>query len=236
MISPKDPDAFYYIRYLLPSLPSLYLGTSLFILPYYQNMFKMGKEMKEEDYGGKSGFFHLASFAAIILFFILSGTGLLSWKTKYCRDCRNINEVQIELGKAISRAFPEDTRIGTIDAGAVRYFGRRFTFDLLGLTTKNSFACQNEKDRLDALVLMPAWMRPINKNDLEVILIKRTADYRVTSNPLMGRQFIAVGLANTGQLTKELDLPILSRTIRVCLKGFNVEVINRLKASWNDKT
>lgn len=79
--------------------------------------------------------------------------------------------------------------------------------------------------------LMPARMRPIKKNVLEVILIKRTAGYRVTSNPLMGRQFIAVGLAKTGQLIKEFDLSILSRTIRVCLKGFDVEVIDRLKAS-----
>lgn len=228
-VAPNDPGAFYYLRYLLPAVPFFYLGLSLALIHYFHNL-AVKIALKREAHGALSPKFSLFTFSiVIILLLFLSIDGLLSWKTKYAGDCRNINEVQVEIGKAISRAFPQEAVIGTMDAGAVRYFGQRFTYDLLGLNTKNAFSCQNEFDRIDALVIMQAWVHFNIRKELVSLLDKKTDNYQVTSNPLMGRQFIAVCQANSNLPTKELTLPALGRRLKVCLNCFKPEEIAKLR-------
>lgn len=231
ILPPRDPAAYYYIRYLLPAIPPACLGASISL------MFG-GQALWRKTLGKRRAHSPLARYVAcgtvgliFILLCLLTGYGLFFWKEKYSGDCRNINEVQVDLGKAISRSFPEDAKIGTVDAGAIRYFGKRMTLDLIGLNTKNVFDCRNDDARLDGLVLMPAWVRLPHEHNLELILLKRTADYQVTSNPLMGRQFIAVCRKELGRLTQTLDLQIMGRSLKLCLRCYDPAEIELLRRS-----
>jgi len=49
-------------------------------------------------------------------------------------DARNIDEVQVAIGRALSAVPPTQT-VWTLDAGAVRYFGRPFVVDMAALNT-----------------------------------------------------------------------------------------------------
>ncbi len=231
MISPNDPEAFYYLRYFLPSVPLLLIGSVIALAFGLKTTWMRIQTKKGPLTRLQPAIFKLPVGLLIVSVCIQILVGLNYWLSKYTGDCRNINEVQAELGKAISRGFKEDAVVGTIDAGAIRYFGKRKTLDLIGLNTKNLFNCQTEKDRLDALVLMPAWVKLPRQHNLEVIVAKRTLDYRVTSNPLMGRQFIAVCRSKSNQPTQDLEIHVLGRSLRVCLKCFNDQEISQLKLS-----
>lgn len=228
---PRDPAAYYYIRYLLPAIPPACLGASIPLVFGGQALWRKILE-KKKLHSPLDRYIAYGTGGLIVIFLcLLTGYGLFFWKQKYSRDCRNINEVQVELGKAISRSFPEDAKIGTVDAGAIRYFGKRMTLDLMGLNTKNVFDCHDENAYLEALVLMPAWVRLPSGHNLEVILVKKTADYQVSSDPLMGRQFIAVCHGKLGQLSQALDFQIIDRHLRVCLRCYDAAGIQLLRRS-----
>ena len=221
LIPPSDPEAFYHIRYLLPSVPLFFTGLAIIFASASMALFANIRKW----------LFH--SVLALLLIFFLATTvsGLKFWTIKYTRDCRNINEVQVALGNAVSCAFSREARIGTIDAGAVRYFGKRYTYDLMGLNTKilTNFACQDNV--LEALVLMPAWMRLPSPHGLVPILVKQTKDYHVTSNPRMNCQVIVVCRSESNATLQEMRLLILGRSINVCLRCVGdgeMEYLNKL--------
>lgn len=53
----------------------------------------------------------------------------------YGHNCENILHQQVATGKWIDRNLPKDAIVGMNDAGAIAYYGRRSTVDLIGLTT-----------------------------------------------------------------------------------------------------
>lgn len=53
----------------------------------------------------------------------------------YGHNCQNILHQQIALGRWIDANLPRDAVVGLNDAGAIAYFGRRSTVDLVGLTS-----------------------------------------------------------------------------------------------------
>ena len=53
----------------------------------------------------------------------------------YGENCSDIRNQQIEMAHFIDANLPPDSRIAINDAGALRYFGRRETVDLIGLTS-----------------------------------------------------------------------------------------------------
>jgi hypothetical protein len=52
---------------------------------------------------------------------------------EYSWNCRNIEEVDVAMGKWIAGNIPSLARVGVTDAGAMRYFGEHETLDLIGL-------------------------------------------------------------------------------------------------------
>jgi arabinofuranosyltransferase len=56
--------------------------------------------------------------------------------SQFAWNCQNMNEVQVELGKWVNENTPSDAVIAVNDAGALSYFGKRKTIDLLGLNNK----------------------------------------------------------------------------------------------------
>lgn len=55
--------------------------------------------------------------------------------TFYGHNCENILHQQVAVGRWIDRNLPPDAVVGLNDAGAIAYYGRRSTVDLVGLTS-----------------------------------------------------------------------------------------------------
>jgi len=224
IIPPSDPQAFYYIRYLLPAIP-------LFWVPLMAGLWAvlMFLWRQPHSFHGKilaSGLVGISVFA--IAFFLI--LGYISWSAKYADDCRNINEVQVALGRDIDAAFASGARIGTVDAGAVKYFGQRFTLDLMGLNAPRLF--QDRAMPLDALVLMPAWMKGLQDPRLEEVGRRSTLDYCVTSNPAMNTQIVMACRASVEN--SEISLRISGREVHVDMKGMSDAQIKELKKLLKD--
>jgi hypothetical protein len=56
-----------------------------------------------------------------------------SLTTEYSWNCRNIEEVDVEMGKWINRNISPGETVGVTDAGAMRFFGEHEIIDLIGL-------------------------------------------------------------------------------------------------------
>jgi hypothetical protein len=137
------------------------------------------------------------------------------WRTKIANDCRNINEVQVELGKAVDRAFALDARIGTIDAGAVKYFGRRYTIDLMGLNTPDVRKGNFIDHPLDALVIIPVWVVFPKDHPLTIVGTRSTINYQITYQSRMNTQVIMVAgcgasfpISRALVVSKPMDIPL----------------------------
>jgi hypothetical protein len=222
-VAPADPEAFYHIRYLLPAVPLfwivLFAGTWAGILSLHKGGGReSGHPWKRALAYGYAGIFLLVTIATAV-------TGAIRWRTKFANDCRNINEVQVELGKAIDRTFPLGVTVGTVDAGAVKYFGKRYTIDLVGLNTTDVF--QTQPLKLDVLVLMPAWARLSPGSGLKTVAIRETRDYQVTSDTSMGTQIIMVG--NSGSTFCPVTFRLLGRTISVFMQGMTTSRVEQLQ-------
>ncbi|MBU0743168.1 hypothetical protein KJ554_12575, partial [bacterium] len=113
---------------------------------------------------------------------------------RYHNDVRNIQEVQVAMGRWLDAHTPADARVAATDAGAVRYFGRRPVVDLMGLNTPELYWDRDAyvaAHPVDALAIMPAWVRPLDPSRLHTYATLRTRDYTVTSYPAMARQVVA---------------------------------------------
>jgi hypothetical protein len=221
IIPPSDPQAFYHIRYLLPAIPlfwaALMAGVwALVVFLWNQVNGLYGKILA----GGLVGI----SVFAMAFFLIL---GNISWSAKYANDCRNIDEVQVALGRAIDSAFASGARIGTVDAGAIKYFGRRFTVDLMGLNAPRLI--QDRAMPLNALVLIPAWIQGLQDSGLEEVGRRSTVDYGVTSNPAMNTQIVMA--CRMGRENSEISLRLSGRKVIVYMKCLSEAQIEELKIS-----
>ena len=103
-------------------------------------------------FASRAGYrFAVRGFAAAAIAGILFSTGSYSKTFNERRghissDARAINLINVQTGKWINSNTPLNAIVGVNDAGAIRYFGRRQTTDLLGLNNsdlihgKTSFA------------------------------------------------------------------------------------------------
>ncbi len=119
LVRPIDPPAFYFQRYVLPAL-----------LPIVAALPLLAHEMLRVA--------HVRARVAVgVLVIVMSAVLLASAPGRYRRlsnDARNIDDVQVAFGHALSTAAPAATA-WVVDAGATRYFGRAFVVDLMGLNT-----------------------------------------------------------------------------------------------------
>lgn len=76
-------------------------------------------------------------------------------------DSRAIYLINMKVGAWINAHVPSDARIGVNDAGAIRYFGKRHTIDLLGLNNKEIAFHQKQPadyfENLSWLAIFPSW-------------------------------------------------------------------------------
>jgi hypothetical protein len=168
---PSDPGAFYHLRYVLPALPLLTLGVVV-------GAARLGRWPLRAMLGaGIIG-------AAITLLPAAKG---------YHNDVRNINEVQVAMGRWIATNSQPGDWVAATDAGAVRYFGERPVVDLMGLNTPEFYWDRQAyvaAHPVDLLALMPAWVQPTDPSLLRMHATLATSDYTVTSYPGMAQQLI----------------------------------------------
>ena len=74
----------------------------------------------------------LAPLAVCLPLLVDANAGMMEF---YGRNCENIAHQQVRLGTWIDQNLPQDSVVGLNDAGAVAYYGRRSTVDLVGITT-----------------------------------------------------------------------------------------------------
>ena len=73
----------------------------------------------------------------------------------YSWNTRNIDDVDVAAGKWLAENTPEDATVFVFDAGAIRYFGQRYTYDVVGLNSKELIG----RDHLDvALTEKPDYL------------------------------------------------------------------------------
>ena len=93
--------------------------------------------------------------AAVVLPFIALPGDWQRLSDDYSWNSKNVDDVDVGMARWIDENVPLDARIGVGDAGAMRFFGNRFTYDLVGLNTVDAigrppleFAEENKIDYL----------------------------------------------------------------------------------------
>jgi len=98
-------------------------------------------------------------------------------------DSRAIHLINVSAGKWIKKNTSPESKVGVNDSGAIRYFGDRFTVDLIGLNnSKIAFGEKNVeivfKD-IDWLAIFPSWFP-----ELRSFISERFVPKKVFSVPL----------------------------------------------------
>jgi len=168
---PIDPDAFYHLRYVLPAVPLLTVALAVGAARL-----------------GRWPLLTLLAIAVVGAVFTFAPAS-----RRYHNDVRNINEVQVAMGRWVGEHTPAEAWVAATDAGAVRYFGDRPVVDLMGLNTPEFYWDEDwaAAHPVHAVAVMPAWVQPVDATALTPYATMRTADYTVTSYPAMARQVIA---------------------------------------------
>jgi len=74
------------------------------------------------------------AYLLLLVLTVSTALNLIRWSDLYAENVREIGKSQRELARAVAR-LPSEATVGAHDIGAVRYFGERATYDLVGLTT-----------------------------------------------------------------------------------------------------
>lgn len=183
LVAPGDPGSFYHQRYALPALP-------LLVAPLPMLFDVVARRWRGRAvYGVAHG----------TLFAVLMASLLHDAPLRYARlanDTRNIDDVQVAIGRTLA-TMPATHVVWATDAGAVRFFGRPFVVDLIGLNTPELLGADAQRfldaHPADYLALMPAWTR-LDESTLRRLQLRTFATstpYTVTGNPAMRRQWLA---------------------------------------------
>ena len=107
-------------------------------------------------------------------------------------DSQAIYSINVEAGLWIKEHTPPSATVGVNDAGAIRYFGDRYTIDLIGLNNKDvTFGRVNRPDLLtqsDWLAIFPSFFRhqqAMIERDFELVTVFQIplADYTICDCP-----------------------------------------------------
>jgi hypothetical protein len=141
----------YWERWLIPSFPGLLIAMAAGLGTLWNARESQGWLMPSRDAGRGNkprrreakpsppspaapplAVMLLAPLVGIVLVWSLPRT-LIDRAHTFAWNCQNIDEVDVALGTWVDANLPKGAVIAVSDAGALRYFGRRVTIDLLGL-------------------------------------------------------------------------------------------------------
>ena len=119
---PIDADTFASRRAVLPVLPLIIGSMPVLLCEVIPRRLLPARPMR------------LVRLAILVL---LVGSVLVRVNMRFgalANDARNVDEVQVAIGKHLASAKPDQT-VWAVDAGAVRYFGSGFVVDLRGVNS-----------------------------------------------------------------------------------------------------
>ena len=169
VLDPGDPRVFYTLRYLLPIVPTLTVALVLAAVA-------LGARWLPRVAGLPLALLALAALAQ-------AGLTLRPVSAKLANDTANIDALQCAAGRWIHDNVPADRRVASVDAGAVRYLGERWTLDMLGLNTPMVLwdpAPYLRAHPVAAVVFMPELGKPQASAEFTAPWSHRVADYTVT--------------------------------------------------------
>ncbi|MGB2770491.1 MAG: hypothetical protein WBC88_12265 [Candidatus Zixiibacteriota bacterium] len=107
------------------------------------------------------------AYVLLIAGVILQAGFLLNRGQFYALSVKNINEMQVHLGKWVSRNIPQGSLVAVNDVGAIKFFGDRECLDLEGLVSpemvpykimgRESRIVYLNRHRPDYFVIFPLW-------------------------------------------------------------------------------
>ena len=181
LVYPSDIPAFYHRRYLLVGLPLFLVGAA-----------------------HAGGFLarRLPALARWALAAAWVGFLLLLWPARFQHldnDAHNIDDVQVALGRTLS-GFPASSSFWAVDAGAVRYFGKPFVVDTVGLNTPEINGPGAEAflaaHPAGALEVVPSWndleLPPGARAFLQATVFSPSTPYTVTLRAPMADHYLIV--------------------------------------------
>lgn len=188
----EDPTAYYFVRYAVPAVPAL-LVAGFASLGLVRAFF--------DEPNKRLGARIMLSLAATAL--LLDVAAYRSTLTSFTAQVRNIDEVQVRVGRAIASETSRDASVWTVDAGAVRYFGDRRTVDLAGLNTRTLTRSGVIPTSWNAnyIASLPFVTRIESASPLATLLVARTRHYEVTRFEAMGEQRLLECLYDGGVTT-----------------------------------
>jgi hypothetical protein len=202
LVRPVDPGAFYHQRYVMPVLPLIVASTPLLLDSVVASFLSRAPVLAWVRTGA------VALFGLAVL---------IDAPTRYWHldnDARNIDEVQVAVGRALATARPDQVA-WAIDAGAVRYFGSAFVVDLIGLNNAELLgpAAQQFLDthRPRFIEVVPGWsaLDTDSGASLSGRRFEPSTRYTVTGFPPMRQHFLVL-----------CDDPSVAGTLRVRSRSF----------------
>jgi hypothetical protein len=107
------------------------------------------------------------AYALLITGVILQAGLLVNRGHFYARSVKNINEMQVHLGKWVNRNLPQGSLVALNDVGAIKFFGERECLDLEGLVSpqivpykimaREGVMVYLNKHRPDYFIIFPLW-------------------------------------------------------------------------------
>lgn len=198
LVPPVDPGAFYHQRYVLPTVPLLVGAVPQLAHRLIASCLRPAHH-------------RVARLAVLTL---LVASVLVGSSTRYPRlanDARNIDDVQVAIGRVLANAPASDV-VWVTDAGAIRYFGNGFVVDLIGLNTPEMLG-PDAQAYLDAhppryIEIVPGWMRldEASSQKLEAQHFTPSTPYTVTGFLEMSSQWLArcPSTLDSGRMTVHL--------------------------------
>jgi hypothetical protein len=182
-------NVFYHLRYLLPAVPVL---VTLLVAGACE-LGRLAPLVRSP---------RAARMPLAIVFAIGMLEGVLTLRgdsTRMHNDTRNIEEIQRALGRWINEHTAPSTWVATGDAGAVRYFGKRPTIDVMGLNTPELYWTPGwgAGHPVAAFVMIPCWFQPTDQRVLRVAARARTEHYTVADLDCMREQVVTTCVGPT---------------------------------------
>ncbi len=198
---PQSGLYYYWLRYLVPAIPFIFIPLAL----GFELLWNSAKPLTHPK--SKTNILRAPKLLAILLI-------LLSWirlpsqlqfrSNQYAWNCQNINEVQVELGRWVNEHTPPDAVIAVNDSGALRYFGKRKTIDLIGLNNQNILFNRElavdiyrspstltkflKNQNAHYLIIFPTWFAPLVQSEefkkyFKMITYRKSENYTICAAP-----------------------------------------------------
>ncbi len=157
-----------------------------------------------------------AVLGAVALGLLIAHTAELP--TRYARNVRNIQDMDVTLGRWIDANVPAGEKIAVCDIGAAAYFGHRPVVDIFGLATpalaptfspahlRTLGAIRNLRPDLLMIfpVMFPDWMQRAS-------LFRLVFSHRIKDNTILASHVVGVYRPGWDEFTKYYDDALLAR-------------------------